>query len=122
MNLDRDLRAKALIDQLNEIDQQILGVSGRPLTRTERVFRLGLFGGFLILLAISAPPLEKMGVSLALPVAAVMAGSLGTRPLIRFLRRRRLERERDRIMALYEEIDRRLGPGPGDSTGGSAVS
>ena len=122
MKLDQDLRAKALIDQLNEIDQRILGVSGRSLTRTERVFRLGLFGGFLILLAISAPPLERMGVGLALPVAALMAGSLSTGPLIRFLRRRRLERERDRVIALYEEIDRRLGPSPGDSTGAGGVS
>ena len=86
------------------------------------MFRLGLFGGFLILVAISTPPLERMGVGLALPVAALMAGSLSTGPLIRFLRRRRLERERDRAMALYEEIDRRLGPGPDDSTGARGVS
>jgi len=114
MEPDQDLRAKALIDQLKEIDERILGVTGRPLTKTQRAFRLGLFGGFLILLALSAPPLERMGVGLVLPVSALMAVSLASGPLIRFLQRRRLERERDRVVALYEEIDRRLGPSPGD--------
>ena len=115
MTQDHDLRAEALMDQLNEIDERLLDVSGRPPTKTQRVFRLGLIGGFLILLAISAPPLEKMGVGLALPVAVLLAGSLGVGRFVQFLRMRRLERERDRVMALYEEIDRRLGLGPGDS-------
>ena len=122
MKPDEDLRAKALIDQLNEIDMRILEVTHRPLTMTQRVFRLGVFGGVLILLAISAPPLARMGVGLALPVSVLMVGSLSSGPLIRFLQRRKLEWERDRVMALYEEIDRRLGSSPADSSGTRSVS
>ena len=67
------------------------------------------------LIAVSAPPLERMGVGLALPVSILMVGSISSGPLIRLFQRRRLEREKDRVLALYEEIDRRLGPTPDGS-------
>jgi len=122
MESDHDLRARALLDQLNEIDQRILGVTGRTLTKTERILRLGLFGVFLILLALSASTLERLGIGLALPMSALIVGSLSSGPVIRLLQRRKLERERDRVLALYEQIDRRLGPSPGDSEDACGVN
>ena len=114
MESDRDLRAKALIDQLNEIDQRIVEVTGRPLTNTERVVRLVLFGVLLILLALSASTLEQLGIGLALPVTALVVGGFLSGPLIGIFRKRKLERDRDRVLALYQEMDRRLRPSPGD--------
>ena len=106
MESDQDIRAKALLDQLNEIDQRILGVPGRRLTKIQRVVRLGLFGAVLILLALSQSRLEQLGIGMTLPVSALIVGSLSFGPLFRLFQRRMIKRERDRVLALYEEIDR----------------
>ena len=122
MIADQDLRTEALLGQLEEIDQQILDVTSNPLTRTQRVQRLGLFGFLLVLLALSANTLEAMGIGMALPAWALVVGFLSFGPLIRLFQKRKLERRRDRVLALYEEIGRRLGSGREDTGGESGVS
>lgn len=117
MDSDQDFRTKALVDQLDQIDQRILEVTGLPMTRTQRVLRLGMCGVFLILLALSASTLEQLWIGVALPVWALIVAFLSFGPLIRLFQRRKLERERDRVLALYEEIGRRLGTSQEDSEG-----
>ena len=111
METDQDIRAKALLDQLNEIDQRILCVREGHLNKKIRVLNTGIFGIFVVLLALSVSSLERAGVHLALPAGVLMVAFLGSGPLIRLFQTRKLERERDRVLALYEEIDRRLAPG-----------
>lgn len=107
MEPDQDIRAKALLDQLNEIDQRILGVRGRPPTKIQRIVTLGFVGAVLILLALIQSRLEWSGLGMALPLSALIVGGLSVKTLFRFLQSRMLKRERDRVLALYEEIDRR---------------
>jgi len=114
MEADQDLRTEALLAHLEEIDQQILEITRHPLNRTQRVLRLSLFGIILVLLALLASTLERIGIGLVLPVWGVVAGFFSYGPLVRFFQRRKLEEERDRVLALYEEIGRRLESGQGD--------
>ena len=122
MEPDHDIRTKALLDQLTEIDQRILESRGQNVSKKERILRTGLLGVFVVLLALSASNLESPGVSLAIPAAVLMVGSFSTGPLIRLFHRRKLERERDRVLALYDEIDRRVALGSGDWRGEDDLS
>ncbi len=109
MEPDQDIRAEVLLGQLNEIDERIRFVKGRNLTLKQRVLHASVAGAFVILLALSVSDLARLGFLPAIPAVGLILLLFGSGPLIRRNQTRKLERERDRVLAFYEEIDRTAG-------------
>lgn len=109
MEPDQDIRAEALLGQLNEIDERIRFVKGRHLTIKQRVLHASIAGIFVILLALSVSDLARLGFLPAIPALGLVFLLFGSGPLIRHNQTRKLARERDRVLAFYEEIDRKAG-------------
>jgi len=97
---DQDIRARALVDQLSEIDRRLHAASNWKTSWKQRTWHIVLCGILLALVARTGSDLVPLIVALTLLPPA-------SEPVIRHFMTRRLERERDRVFNLCEEIDRR---------------
>lgn len=98
MEGDQDIRARALLDQLSEIDRRLHAASNWRSSWKQRTW---LIGSCAVLLALVA----RTGSDLIPLIVALAMLPLASEPVIRDFMTRRLERERDRVIDLYEEID-----------------
>ena len=97
--LSEDVRASALLDQLTELDEREAEVRKNRTGWKRRGFFLGILG-------LSALSLELNSIDALVP--ALLLGFIVSTPryLIRHLTLRRIGRERTRLLALYDAIDR----------------
>lgn len=97
--MSEDIRGASLLAQLDAIDVRELQERGARPTRRKRALQYGLQVTTLILMA-------RAGVNIALFAVLPLLLPFGVERLVRHFVIRRLGKERERLLALYEKIDR----------------
>lgn len=92
--LSEDLRATALVDQLNALEARL---GEQPRDRRRTIWRGLTYSS-------GALTVTMMDLSLTNPLVLAMLAGFGLEYLIPFVVRRRLNRERDKLVAQHERI------------------
>ena len=122
MKPGEDVRAQVLAHQLDEIDRRIQWWKRESLPMKHRLILSGTMGGMVVFLASKVSELEGVQNAITISLVGLIIAFPLYMQVIQIVQTRRLEREKDRILALYEEIDRRVAlrsgsPGLGGEVG-----